>query len=115
MDQSNKKRRSPVSLGFICTILLIAGVIGVNLPKTIHSGPSRISTCINNLRLLDAAKQMWALENNKTNSDIPTREDIRSFLYRGGTELPYCPSGGTYTLGVMSNKPTCSYPGHVLR
>jgi hypothetical protein len=64
--------------------------------------------------MIDGVKQMWALEYNKTNSDIPNWADIQAILHPGHTDVPYCPSGGTYTLGAMSNKPTCSYPGHVL-
>jgi hypothetical protein len=75
---------------------------------------SPINTCINNLRLIDGAKQMWALENNKTNSDVPTWADLRSYLGHPGDALPKCPSGGTYTLGAISNFPTCSISGHVL-
>jgi hypothetical protein len=72
------------------------------------------NTCIANLRLLEGAKQMWAMENHKTNSDVPTWADLQSFIVRAGVALPYCPSGGKYTFGAMSNLPTCSIPGHVL-
>jgi hypothetical protein len=75
---------------------------------------SPINTCVNNLRLIDGAEQMWALENNKTNSDMPTWAELQSYLGRAGYPLPKCPSGGTYTLGAISNRPTCSIPGHVL-
>jgi hypothetical protein len=54
------------------------------------------------------------LENHKTNSDVPKWADIQQYLGRGGTEIPKCPLGGTYTLRTVGDKPTCSYPGHVL-
>ena len=60
---------------------------------------------------------MWAMENQKTNSDTPAWEDIRQYLSRCGgddTPIPTCPSGGTYTLGRMDQKPTCSIRGHRL-
>jgi chromosome segregation ATPase len=69
-------------------------------------------TCINNLRQIDAAKQAWALENNKSEDAIPTERDLLPYLKNG--VFPVCPDGGTYTIGAVGEKPTCSIPGHVL-
>ncbi|MEI9863616.1 MAG: hypothetical protein WDN00_03480 [Limisphaerales bacterium] len=52
--------------------------------------------CINNLRQIDAAKQQWALEKNKTAEAIPTAQEIAPYFKN--SVLPVCPSGGTYTL-----------------
>ncbi|MGH7975075.1 MAG: hypothetical protein ACREDS_09305 [Limisphaerales bacterium] len=70
------------------------------------------NACINNLRQIDAAKQQWALEKNKTADAIPTALDLLPF-FRNGI-FPVCPSGGTYTIGAVGDPPTCSVPGHVL-
>jgi hypothetical protein len=71
--------------------------------------------CINNLRLIDAAKQQWALEFKKLPTDIPSVEDIQPYMGRGAKgEMPTCPDGGTYTLGAVNEKPTCSVPSHTL-
>jgi hypothetical protein len=71
---------------------------------------SQENACINNLRQIDAAKNEWALEKGKTTSDIPTREDLLPYL----SKWPVCPAGGTYTIGPVSVKPTCSIPSHEL-
>jgi isocitrate lyase len=68
--------------------------------------------CINNLRQIDAAKNEWALENNKTDGDVPTEQDIVQYLKNNA--LPTCPSGGIYTINAVGVPPTCSIPGHVL-
>ena len=34
------------------------------------------NACIANLRLIYAAKQAWALDKNKTDSDVPTEQDL---------------------------------------
>ncbi|HEY1789220.1 MAG TPA: hypothetical protein VGJ73_13750 [Verrucomicrobiae bacterium] len=68
--------------------------------------------CIANLRLIYAAKQAWALEKNKTDSDTPTEQDLLPYI-KGGV-FPTCPSGGTYTIGTVGQVPACSVPGHVL-
>ncbi|HZL12701.1 MAG TPA: hypothetical protein VFC85_01025 [Verrucomicrobiae bacterium] len=71
--------------------------------------------CINNLRQIDAAKNQWALENNKTAGAIPTAQDIAPYLKLDANgNIPGCPSGGVYTLGAVGVLPTCSIPGHAL-
>lgn len=70
------------------------------------------ASCIANLRLIYLAKQAWALEKNKTDTDVPTEQDILPYL-KGGV-FPVCPSGGVYTIGAVGQLPTCSIPGHVL-
>lgn len=71
------------------------------------------SACVNNLRMIDGAKEQWALENKKTSTDTPTWGDLvgpNAFI----RTQPQCPQGGTYTLGNMSTKPRCSVPAHAL-
>lgn len=71
--------------------------------------------CVNNLRLYDSAKQQWALENRKQSTDTPTLDDLRPYLGRGANgEMPTCPDGGTYVMGTVGEKPTCSNAAHVL-
>jgi DNA repair exonuclease SbcCD ATPase subunit len=78
-------------------------------------GAQAMYACINNLRLIDAAKQQWALENKKQAADIPAMEDLKPYLGHGPNgDLPTCPDGGVYTVGAVSEKPTCSIPGHAL-
>jgi hypothetical protein len=70
------------------------------------------TACINNLRIIYAAKQEWALEKSKTDNDTPTEQDLLPYL-KGGV-FPVCPSGGVYTIGEVGQLPTCSISGHVL-
>jgi len=76
------------------------------------SAVTQLNTCINNLRQIDAAKQQWALENDKTADAIPPAQDLLPY-FRGGI-FPVCPSGGGYTINAVGVPPTCSIPGHVL-
>jgi hypothetical protein len=70
------------------------------------------NACINNLRQIELAKKMWALDKGKKDGDIVTEADIKSYLLHG--ELPTCPAGGTYAIGKVGELPTCSIPGHAL-
>jgi membrane protease subunit (stomatin/prohibitin family) len=73
---------------------------------------AQINTCINHLRQIDAAKQQWALENDKTADAIPTALELLPYL--SNMVFPVCPSGGTYTINAVGVPPTCSVSGHVL-
>lgn len=70
------------------------------------------TTCIANLRLIYAAKQAWAIDKTKTDTDVPTQQDILPYLK--GNVFPVCPAGGTYTIGAVGQLPACSIQGHVL-
>ena len=70
------------------------------------------NACINHLRQLDAAKQQWALEKNKTDADVPVVQDLLPYLKEG--VFPICPAGGTYSINAVGELPGCSLPGHVM-
>jgi hypothetical protein len=76
-----------------------------------RKGKAAEAACINNLRQIDGAIQMWGLEKKKPSSAMVTQNDIKPYL-RG--TWPICPAGGIYTIGSVSTKPKCSIPGHIL-
>ena len=74
--------------------------------------------CRENLIQLQHSKQIWKLDNKKTELDIPTWDDLRPLLEgfshpRHGLKngKPVCPLGGTYTLGRVGEAPKCSIGG----
>ncbi|MDD4870145.1 MAG: hypothetical protein PHR77_06260 [Kiritimatiellae bacterium] len=69
--------------------------------------------CINNLRMLDAAKEQAALEKGMKNGDNVDPSSIVKYLLRG--KMPVCPAGGIYLLNPIGKSPTCSIPSHVLK
>ena len=71
-----------------------------------------LNTCLNNLRILNGAKDQWALEAQKANNTAVSAEDILPYLKNNS--IPTCPQGGVYTLNVVGVMPTCNFPGHVL-
>jgi len=82
--------------------------------------------CINKLRQIDGAKQQWALEHgiawtaNGTNEMTwstnvsPTWQDIEPYIKHGQSGRVWCPYGGTYIIGKLSEPPRCSVKGHAL-
>lgn len=106
-------------LGFtLIEIMIVVLIIGILLAIAVPNfmtarENSRTKACIANLKQIQAAKEQWAMANNKTSTDTPTFGDLvdtGKFI----KSTPSCPSGGTYTIGDMSNDPTCSTTGHVL-
>jgi hypothetical protein len=67
------------------------------------------TVCIANMKQIDSATEMWALENKKTSGSPVAENDIKPFLK--GQALPRCPAGGTYTIGPVGTKPRCSRHG----
>jgi len=76
----------------------------------IDDNPERRNACINNLRMIDAAKEQWAMANHSKDGDVV---DINGILeYVKGQKLPVCPCGGTYKVNAVGQYPECSVRGH---
>ncbi len=69
--------------------------------------------CISTLKAIEGAKANWALDMKKSDADVPGDADLFGADKYIETK-PLCPAGGTYTLGAVREKPTCSVPDHVL-
>ena len=103
----------PAKLLAVSAVVHLGILSAIAIPNFVKArGTSQQTACINNLRQIDGAIQQWALENKKTESDRPTRADLKPYLPK--KQFPVCPSGGTYTLGVVSDPPKCSHEGHSL-
>ncbi len=105
----------------VLIVLGMAGVVGIALigllaaiaiPNFVKArNTAQMNACINNLRQIDGAKHAWALEQKKSDGEAVTPADI-SGLFRPGTLQ--CPAGGTYSINVVGEAPTCSVPNHRL-
>jgi hypothetical protein len=68
--------------------------------------------CIANLRRIDGAKEIWALENQKPPGSVPSAAQLAPYCANG--VFPACPEGGAYTINPQGVPPTCSIPSHAL-
>ena len=102
-----KLNRSGFTLVEIMIVVaIIALLAGIAIPSFLKSRQTtRKSACINNMRLIDHAKQQWVIAANKLDTDTPDlTTDIVPYL----KSAPSCPAGGTYTVGNVITSPTCS-------
>ena len=101
-------------MGILFALFVIPLMMAIAIPNFVKArDTAMINACINNLRQIDAAKNQWALDGGKKPGDVPTAQDLKPYLKNG--VLPVCPSAGIYTIGTVSNVPTCSISGHILR
>jgi len=71
------------------------------------------NTCISNLRVIDTAKQLWAIETGKGTGDVADDSDlVGASLYM--RKKPICPAAGVYTYWEVGESPECTIAGHVL-
>ncbi len=101
--------------------LSIAGVVGIALigmlaaiavPNFVRArDTAQRNACINNLRMIDGAKQAWALESKQELGSLPTGANLSPYL-KSGFDVLRCPRGGDYEINPTDLKPSCSIPNH---
>ena len=106
--------RLRVIIGIVIGIAVVCWIAVPNFVNPHRHRPA--NSCINNLRLLDSAKQQLELENKLPVGTILQLKQLEPFLRRGDKEgvFPKCPAGGIYKLNPTGQLPTCSIEGHVL-
>jgi hypothetical protein len=91
--------------GLLVTLLII-NIIGA------HVRAYRIrdrQNCINNMRIIQAAKDDWAKQHGATNGVLVTEANIKPFLISG--TFRECKVDGKYSLQPIGTAPTCSVHG----
>jgi prepilin-type N-terminal cleavage/methylation domain-containing protein len=111
MKALKTNRNSGFTLVEIMIVVAIIGLLAaIAIPNFVRARQtSQTNACINNLRIIDAAKQQWALERGQQTSATPTATDIEPYLGRAGTAMPSEPLNGSYSINALSVVPNCSW------
>jgi competence protein ComGC len=101
----------------IMAIVLIMGLLAaLAIPNIVKARTETQKTlCISNLRVVDGAKELWALISRSAPGD-PVKENEVDLLVKKG--MPHCPARGVYIYGVIGAPPTCTLAreqGHILQ
>ena len=96
-------------------IMIVVAIIGllaaIAIPNFVKARQTaQLNACLNNLRIIDAANNQWALEAGKKTGDAAgTTAILAPYMGRGtaGT-WPTCPVGGTYAIPNVGTAPACS-------
>jgi len=100
--------------------MIVVAIIGllaaIAIPSFVKNrNLAQQNRCINNLRMIDGAKQQAAVEHNWVDAtEIASGSENESNVnvYIKGDGVPICPSGGTYTYNIVETDPDCNIPNH---
>ena len=97
-------------------IMTVVGIVGllavIALPSFLKTRTmSQTKACLNNLRIMDSAKEQAAMANmwgsGRTVQSGTAQETIVLEYLKGG-KLAACPAGGTYSWNPIGTNPSCS-------
>lgn len=101
-------RRSAFTLIEIMIVVGIIGMLAIAIVPNIAKNRERaqLQMIHQNLRKIDAAKNLWALENNKGSGETPSQDELKPY---DGWPKPI--AGETYSINSVGMPPTATLSG----
>ena len=95
-----------VAIVFLCTLPIFGLLAAIAIPNFIVAKETaQANACIANLKQIEAAKQIWADDNNiQENVTVKWENLVPKYL----KQKPVCYTGGSYTIGDLRTPATCS-------
>lgn len=93
----------------VCIVSVVFAIAAPNVRRT--SENARARGCLRNLRVIDSAKEQYAIDNKLAQgATMPALSTLcgngTTTYIKGGA--PVCQAGGTYAVNNLGSDPTCS-------
>jgi len=96
----------------IPVILAVVGLLAaIAIPSFVKAREtSQLNACINNMRIIDSAKEQAAMMYDYRDGDTVPEAQLSEYI-TGGLDTMVCPAGGDYTINPVGVDPECSVHG----
>jgi prepilin-type N-terminal cleavage/methylation domain-containing protein len=112
MKTNKTSRKAGFTLVEIMIVVAIIGLLAaIAIPNFIKArATSQQNACINNLRQIDGAISLWALETSQaTGASVASAQTVSAYIkLNAASSVPGCPAKGSYTTSTVGSVPQVS-------